>query len=197
MIDLNSSEYDQKEGGSVVIFNKGVAGVVNNVTLAVTKKKKEDHEKAPDYKVNFTDSEGGSTDLGLYYVTEATSYSTIDEQVKKQGMVLKHLLRAAISPTFVFPKAENAKQMLDLCMKAVKEQTPAGAKFRVMANYGTKDYPKKFIQARTWVPFIEPVSVAESRLTVSDLDNLTRPTADNESKNDSVADANDLVSDWD
>jgi len=87
--------------------------------------------------------------------------------------------------------------MLDLCMKAVKEQTPAGAKFRVMANYGTKEYPKKFIQARTWVPFIEPVSVAESRLTVSDLDNLTRPTADNESKNDSVADANDLVSDWD
>ena len=197
MIDLNSSEFDHKDGGSVVVFNKGVAGVVDNVVISVSKKKKEDHEKAPDYKVSFTDSEGGSTDMGLYYVTEATSYSSIDEQIKKQGKVLKHLLHAGISPTFVFPKAENAKQMLDLCMKALKEQSPAGLKFRVMSNYGTKEYPKKFIQARTWVPFIEPMSVTESRLSVSDLDNLTRPTADKETKGGSVADANELVSDWD
>jgi len=200
MINLNDEQIDQKEGGSVIIFNKGVAGVVDNVTLSLTKKKKDDHEKAPDYKLNFTDGEGGVTNTSFYYVTEDTQYATVDQQVVKQGKILKHVIHAAISPNFAIPEFSTPKEMLDGVMKAIKENCPAGSKFRVFANYGTNDYPKKFIQPRSWVPFMEPMAVAESRLAVGDLDCLARPAADSDSSTTKAnqAKADSIVNDdWD
>jgi hypothetical protein len=201
MIDLNEEQFDQKEGTGTVIFNKGVAGTVDNVTLSLTKKKKDDHENAPDYKLNFTDGEGGVCNTSFYYIKEDTQYATVDQQIVKQGKILKHIVHAAISPTFKLPKFNTPKEMLDGVMKAIKENCPAGSKFRIFTNYGTNDYPKKFIQPRSWVPFMESMTLAESRLSVSDLDCLERPAADSDSTTakENKAKADSLVNDedWD
>lgn len=198
MINLNDSEFDQKEGGSVVIFNKGVAGVAENVKISLTKKKKEDNENAPDYKIVFTDSEGGTANMSFYYITEDTQYSTIQQQTVKQGKVLKHLIHATLGKDYKFPEFNTPKEMLDICLKTLKEKANPAGLYRVFVNYGTTGYPKKYIQPRSWVPFMEPMSVTESRLTVSDLDCMTRPQPDNANTSGPVANADDLVNDdWD
>ena len=183
-IDLNSEDFDAKEGKA--IFNGGLAGITEDVTISLMKKKATDKEGSPDYKIVYTDNTGATINSALYYVTKELTYgskvTTIEDQVKKQGKVLKHLLHAVISPTFSFPAFSNQNEMLDGCMKALHGAVTAnpGAKFRIFTNYGTTSAPKKFLQPRSWVPFIEPMSVlfANSRLVVSDLDQMSRLAPD-------------------
>ena len=48
------------------------------------------------------------------------------------------------------------------------------------ANYGTNDYRKKYIQIRSWVPFVESMSVPAdaTNLKAGDLDGMTRLVED-------------------
>ncbi len=175
-INLNDDSFDSKEGGP--IFNTGIAGLTENVTISLTKKKAEDKDKSPDYKIVYTDESGASVNTGLYYVTEDTQYKTIQEQIKAQGKVLKHLLHAVISPSFQFPPFSNAKEMLDGCMKALREGAKPGDKFRIFTNYGTTTSPKSFLQPRSWVPFIQPMGSTEDKLYVGTLDQMSRIAPD-------------------
>jgi len=72
MFNLNDSSFDAKE--AAVIFNNGEAGIAENVTLTVNKKKPEDKEGSPDYKLTFTDENGGSCNSSFWYVEKATDY---------------------------------------------------------------------------------------------------------------------------
>ena len=132
-----------KEG--TVIFNDGVAGVVENLTASITKKTKEDNENSPEYKLTFADANGGSCSSSFWYVEKATSYSTVDEQIVKQGKVLKHILHAIYGADYQLPSFQDARGMLDGCMKLIREGLASGLKFRIFANYGTKDGRKKYI----------------------------------------------------
>jgi len=53
MINLNDDTFDG--GSNVTIFNNGTAGIVENVKLSVRKKTAEDKDRAPDYKLTYTD----------------------------------------------------------------------------------------------------------------------------------------------
>lgn len=195
MINLNDASYDAKEG--TVIFNDGVAGIVENLTAAVTKKTKEDNENSPEYKLTFTDANGGTCSSSFWYVEKATSYSTIDEQITKQGKVLKHIIHAIYGADYQLPTFQDARGMLDGCMKLIREGLASGLKFRIFANYGTKDSRKKYIQPRSWVPFMEPMSVdiASTRLKAGDLDGMTRLTEDSLVDTSGPANADTLVDD--
>lgn len=177
-IDLNSESFDAKEGK--VVFNGGEAGIAEPVTVSLEKKKPEDKEKSPDYKVNFTDATGAICNTSFWYVTEATSFNSIDELIAKQGKVLKHLAHAILGDQFTFLSFDSAQSMLDGVMKLIREGLPKAGQFRIFANYGTKEYSKKFIQPRSWVPFIESVSVPleNTRLIQGDLDCMVRLQAD-------------------
>lgn len=179
-INLNSEEYDASEG--VAVFNDGKAGVAENVAVSLEKKKPEDKENAPDYKIVFTDEKGGTCNYSLWYVEKKTEYKSVEELIKRQGKVLKHLAHAILGQDFQFPEFKNAKEMLDGAMKAIKGGLKKGLKFRVFVNYGAGDYAKKYIQPRTWVPFIEPMSVSaeETRLTPGNLDVMSRLEADDD-----------------
>jgi len=198
MINLNDEGFDQKQT-TFKPFNAGIAGLVENVTMSMSKKKKEEHEKAPDYKIVFTDEDGAICNTSLYYITEDTQYATKDQQVVKQGKILKHLLHAVISPTFKFPAFETEKAMLDGCMKALKDSATPGVKYRIFTNFGVKSSPKQFAQPRSWVPFIETMDVVESRLTLSDLDAMERLAPDNDGpkKTKGAASAEVADEDWD
>lgn len=200
MYNLNDSSFDSK--GSVIIFNDGKAGLVENVTMSVSKKKPEDKENAPDYKVIFTDENGGECSTSYWYVTKATDYATIEDQVKKQGIAMKHIIHAIYGKDYQIPvNATTAQQLLDQSMKVIRDGLTSGAKFRVFATYGTLNSRKDYIQPRSWVPFVENMNHPKdsTALKVSaNVDALERlikddvaPTKSNESL------ANSIISDGD
>tara|TARA_S200002703_G_scaffold33843_1_gene29290 strand:- start:3520 stop:4119 length:600 start_codon:yes stop_codon:yes gene_type:complete len=163
MYDLNDSGFDAA-GGSTVIFNGGVAGLVNDVKMSVYKKKPDDKENAPDYKITFTDDNGGECSTSYWYVTKDTQYSTVEEQVKKQGKSMKHIIHAVYGADHQIGfKANNPKELLDQAMKYIKDGLASAGKFRVFATYGTVNAPKQYIQPRSWVPFVESMSVDVSQ----------------------------------
>jgi len=161
MYNLNDNGFDAKQG--VTIFNDGNAGLVNDVKMSVYKKGKDDKENAPDYKVVFTDSNGGEVSSSYWYATKDTQYSTIDEQAKKQGKSMKHIIHAVYGAAFEIPFiAKNPKELLDMSMKCIKDGlTSSPSKFRIFATYGTLNSVKNYIQPRSWVPFVESMNTSE------------------------------------
>ena len=53
------------------------------------------------------------------------------------------------------------------------------SKVRVMTNYGTQGRESQYLRVRTFVPFVEPMTVdkADSRLRSSNIENYDRPAA--------------------
>lgn len=194
MYNLNDASFDAKEGA--VIFNGGNAGIAENISMTVQKKKAEDKPNSPDYKLTFTDDKGGSCNSSFWYVTAPTEYATVDDQVQKQGKVLKHVIHAIYGANFQFPGGfTSATELLDGCMKLIRDGLQSGLKFRIFANYGVKTSIKKYIQPRTWVPFMEPMTVtlADTRLKAGDLDAMARVQEDSFVTSTGAANANDLV----
>ena len=196
MINLNDNAFDAKEGTAV--FNNGVAGVVNDVTLKVERKKPEDKETAPDFKLTFTDANGGTCNTSFWYIKEATSYATIEEQIQKQGKVLKHILHAIYGKDFQLPSFQNATEMLNGCMKLAHEGLPNAGKFRVFANYGTTSSVKQYIQPRSWVPFLETMStpLESTVLKPGTLDAMAKVEKDTFVAAGSVASSDVANGDW-
>jgi hypothetical protein len=198
MINLNDSAFDAKQG--TAIFNDGVAGVVDNVAISVNKRKPEDKENSPEYKLTFTDNKGAACNTSFWYVDKATQYQTVEDQVKKQGTVLKHILHAIYGSDYQLPSFNTAKEMLDGCMKLIREGLASGLKFRIFANYGSTQSVKNYIQPRSWVPFMEPmsVSISETRLKAGNIDAMARVEKDNVAPTNNTAMADSIIEgdDW-
>jgi uncharacterized protein (DUF736 family) len=198
MYNLNDASFDAKEGAA--IFNGGNAGIAEDITVTVVKKKPEDNVNAPDYKLVFTDSKGGACNSSFWYVEKATDYNSVDELVQKQGKVLKHIIHAIYGGSYQFAAGfDSARGLLDGCMKIIRDGLNNPQKFRIFANYGTTSSVKKYIQPRSWVPFMEPMSVSlgETRLKPGTLDAMARVEEDS-FVNAPTGNANDIVEgdDW-
>ena len=72
MINLNDSSFDASEGSA--IFNNGNAGVAENVTMSIVKRKADDKPNSPEYKVVFTDENGGSCNTSFCLVRILLGY---------------------------------------------------------------------------------------------------------------------------
>ena len=193
MINLNDNAFDAKQGAA--IFNDGVAGVVENVVVSVNKRKPEDKENSPEYKLTFTDSKGGACNTSFWYVDKATQYQTVEDQIKKQGTVLKHILHAIYGSDYQLPTFNSPKEMLDGCMKLVREGLASGLKFRIFANYGSTQSVKNYIQPRSWVPFIESmnVDIANTRLKAGNIDAMARVEKDSVAPTNTSAMADSII----
>ena len=193
MINLNDESFDG--GTNVAIFNNGTAGIVENVKFSVRKKTADDKDNAPEYKLIYTDSTGAEVNSAFWYITEATDYNTVDEQIGKQGKVLKHLIHAVYGTDYEFPSYTNPTAMLDGVMKLLKEGT--GGTYRVFTNYGSTMGVKAYLQVRSWVPFIESmdVSLDSTRLKPSNIDAMERLVADVVTEN-GVASVTSEGDDW-
>lgn len=174
MINLNDEKYNAND---ISVFNNGVAGIVENVTIVVEKKTADDKENAPDYKLVCTDETGASCNMGIYYPS-ASQYNTEEKAVEKMAKGLKHLITVFNLQPNSYP---DGKSMLDGVMNMLRTEVK-GKKVRMIATYGNTTNPKGFIQPRglNWVPWIESMDVplSESILKVGVNDNLVRLTAD-------------------
>jgi hypothetical protein len=166
--------------------------------MSVYKKKPDDKENAPDYKITFTDDNGGECSTSYWYVTKDTQYSTVDEQVKKQGKSMKHIIHAVYGADHQIGfKANNPKELLDQAMKYIKDGLASAGKFRVFATYGTVNAPKQYIQPRSWVPFVESMSVdvSQTRLklavTIDAMDRIVKDEVEVTAKADELLEGDD------
>ena len=158
MIDLNSTDFDSKS-----IFNEGVAGLVNNVTIKVVPATPQEiAEKKPNYNLVFIDQTGAETRKGYYVIDRSHVLPNVtnqqeeyDKRVKNQGRELKHIILAVHGPAVKFPQFQNEKQMLDMCMQMIHQSPNPAKKYRVFCNYGSPSHPKEFLEVRRFVPFIE------------------------------------------
>ena len=158
MINLNGSEFNSPV---VAIFNNGVAGRVDNVSISVEKRKLEDPDNAPAYKVIFTD-DLGSANMGLYYPTEESTES----QNKILAQKCSDITKAVMGDDFVFPEFGSYKEMVDGCMKTIA-QNSEGAKVNVFVTYGSMGYPKNYLGIYKNFNFIEKTGSVPTKLRLS------------------------------
>ena len=158
MINLNGSEFNSPV---VAIFNNGVAGRVDNVSISVEKRKLEDPDNAPAYKVIFTD-DLGSVNMGLYYPTEESTES----QNKILAQKCSDITKAVMGDDFVFPEFGSYKEMVDGCMKTIA-QNSEGAKVNVFVTYGSMGYPKNYLGIYKNFNFIEKTGSVPTKLRLS------------------------------
>lgn len=177
MISFNESDKAQK---NVSIFNGGVAGKADNVTIVAQKNGVDyTNDKGPDYKLVFTD-EGGSIEMGFFYLNKDThnpQYGSYEDSVRKQWVKLSSILTASgVSAPSEFA---DAKVMLDTMMSSLRTATK-GKTFSVFANYGHASNPRKWLQIRAWVPFVEASGTTPTTLKASKIDQIERLVPDTE-----------------
>lgn len=164
MIDLNGSDFAEKV---VKVFNNGVGGKVDNVTIKVEKKSLDGHAQAPDFNVVFTDSEGASANAGFYY--EGNEQILISRAL--------HVGRAVLGADYVFPAAESTKDALNKIMKLIKDNSE-GKLFNTFCTYGNVNYkPSQYLNIR-YFDFIEPADVVNTRLRLKAGDLLEKVVQD-------------------
>jgi hypothetical protein len=179
MIDLNGVDFAEKV---VKVFNNGVGGKVDNVTIKVEKKSLDGHVNAPDYNVVFTDSEGASASAGFYY--EGNEQILISRAL--------HVGRAVLGAEYKFPPAENTKDALNKIMKLIKDNSE-GKLFNTFCTYGNANYkPSQYLNIR-FFDFIEPADTENTRLRVKNGDLLEKVAQDAPTTKVSDAGADD---DW-
>lgn len=190
MIDLNSQEF---AGQNVEIFNNGNAGFVENVEISVHKKNNEDHEKAPDYSIIAKDS-FGEVKQGFYY-KPAGSETMSEEALKKaQSLTVRRMKEIAdtmVPEGFEYPKVKTYEEAMDAMASIInthaKEQL-----FGVFVNYGTKSYPRKYLEIRFFNAIVNMKS--GKKLFAGAQDQMERIDPDGASSSETAS--NDWATGW-
>lgn len=177
IFDLNAMG---NEGGSTsVVFNNGIAGKVENVSVDVIKKGPGDGERNPDYKVVYTDDKGAQVNQGFYYYVNNDSLSS-EENATKAGYNINRLLgiaKSLVPEGFTFPEVKSANEAIDTLMSIIKENKDNN-KVNVFVTYGTTDRPSTYLNLR-YFNFVEKAgTTGYSRLNVKGDDKMERPQAD-------------------
>jgi len=194
MLDLNSKEF--KTGSA--IFNNGAAGKVDNNTIEVARKKAEEPDTYPDFKLIVTDEAGNNLNQGFYYPKDSTQKSEADNKKRATIEVSRvlHVAHAVVGTDYEFPAVKTAKEAIDMLFKLISKNA-GDKKFNVFATYGTKGYPSKFLGLR-YFTFIEPSDLqgVPSRLKVGMGDQMERLQEDAPSKAPSAKSSTDKDEDW-
>lgn len=154
--NLNGEEFKSQ---SVVIFNNGEAGKVENVSIKVEKRKVDEPDNAPDFKVIFTDDNGASVNLGIYYPNEQST----EGQTKMTVGKCLAIARAVLGNEYIFPEVKSTKEAVDVCM-SLTAKAHEGARVNIFVTYGTVGAPKKYLGVYKNFDFIEAAGTVGSKL---------------------------------
>lgn len=136
VINLNDAQYEVK---SVKVFNGGVAGVVKNCGIRVERRKADEADTAPKYRVIVVDSEGAEVNKGYFGNFEKSSPKALEFFVKE----MKHL--AGLFKVELPATIDSYNSLLDITMRGCFENT-ASRLVNVAVSYGTTSYPSKYLQ---------------------------------------------------
>ena len=172
MFDLN-----EKKFGGTVIFNNGKGGVAKDVEISVEKRKQDEPDNHPNYKLIVNDG-AATVNQGFYYPKFNPDKS---EEQNNQGAVrevgrVMHIARAVLGADYTFPSVGNAQEAFDVLFRLISDNA-ANKKFNVFVSYGTAGYPGKYLGLR-YFNFIEPAGEGPSRLRPGAADLLERVEQD-------------------
>jgi hypothetical protein len=161
MIDLNAKSFDSKE---VIIFNGGKAGICENCAARVEEKKVDDKVGTPNIKIIFTDPNKGEVNRGEWDVSNATDP---DKALTSLGVTAKHIFHTVYGPAYVIPPFKDDIDILNGIRNAINSNP--GSRYRVAVDYGSEDYPKKYLSVKKFAPFMENMLVPkeETKLFLS------------------------------
>lgn len=155
LINLDSEEFDSKVAK---IFNNGEAGRSKCILHSVVAKTSEDKDNAPDYKVVFADPSGATINISFWELSD-TNAQYYQENLKRDGKKLKHILHTLYGKSFKIPPANTAVELLKNSMSLINAKV--GTALNIMTVYGTDSRPSSFLNIRSFPPFMEIASVSE------------------------------------
>lgn len=166
MFDLN-----KKEALSAV-FNNGVAGKAIGVSVTVEKRKVDEPDSYPDYKLIVSDESGGMPINQGFYINS-------DDDEKRQTMTyqrVKSIAEAVVPEDFVYPEVNGYIDAMNTLFKVIKENCD-GKKVDVFVTYGYTAKPSKYLGLRMF-NFIQKQGASFDRLKPTNSDILERTEAD-------------------
>lgn len=166
--DLNDKGF---ENGSSV-FNNGVAGRVDGVAISVEKRKTDEPDSYPPYKLVVNDGSGAAPINQGFYVNDG-------DDEKRQTMTLqriKSIAKSVVPKDFVYPIYDTYTEAIDGLFKIINQHAE-GKKVNVFTSYGYTGKPSKFLGLRMF-NFIESQDEEFSRLKPSPSDVMDRPQED-------------------
>lgn len=192
-INLNEEKYNAKE---IKIFNNGKAGIVENLGWKVEKKAPDAKENAPDYSFVLVDETGAEVNRAVYYLTPEDE----GNETKFTGRMseMKHYIHTIFGKDFQIPEFETSKEVIDWTMREVaKAANTSNVKLRAAINYGTSNYPSKYLRVKFFVPFIESmvVSKEDSKLRLG-TDELLEPLKEDNFGSATSANVTKEADDW-
>ena len=168
---MSTFNLNEKVVGSAV-FNNGTAGKVENVNVTVEKRKVDEPDSYPDYKIVITDESGApGINQGFYFSEE--------DDEKRQQMTyqrVKSIAEALVLEDFVYPAVNGYMDAMNTLFKVIKENSE-GKKVDVFVTYGYTAKPSKYLGLRMF-NFIQKQDVKFDRLKATNTDVLERPEAD-------------------
>jgi hypothetical protein len=167
-------------GGGSQVFNGGIAGKTDNVKVSVTKRASTDPDNQPDYKVFFTDTEGGQINQGFYYHKDNSLYDETKNKANEGYLVgrVLSIAKALVPEDFVFPNVDGktSSQILDILFKIIRDNEESTT-VSIFTNYGTKTKPSSYMNVR-YFSFIEKTDTPNTRLKANGNDMMEKLTSD-------------------
>ena len=169
---MSKFNLNEKVAGSAV-FNNGVAGKTENVNIAVEKRKADEPDSYPQYKIVISDESGGMPiNQGFYFADEDP-----DNRKTMTYQRVKSIADALVPEDYVYPEGElNYVEAMNMLFKVIKENAD-GAKVDVFTSYGYTEKPSKYLGLRMF-NFIQKPDAKFDRLKPGNKDILERPEMD-------------------
>jgi hypothetical protein len=170
-MSFNLNDYDNT---AISVFNNGSAGKVENVLVSIEKRKADEPDKNPPYKLIVTDNSGGTPINQGFYFDESDDEKRQTQTIQR----IKSIAKAVLPADFVYPIVNSYSEAVNSLFKIIKDNCE-GVKVNVFVTYGYVGQQKlaKYLGLRTF-NFIEPTNVEFSRLKSSATDIMERPVAD-------------------
>jgi len=168
---MSTFNLNEKVAGSAV-FNNGVAGKAVGVNITVEKRKVDEPDSYPDYKLIVSDESGGIPINQGFYINS-------EDDDKRQQMTyqrVKSIADAVVPEDFVYPEVNGYVDALNTLFKVIKENSD-GKKVDVFVCYGYTGKPSKYLGLRMF-NFIQKQDASFDRLKPTNTDILERPEAD-------------------
>lgn len=177
-MNLNDLRGEERE---IKVFNDGKAGVVENVSIRIERKKPEDKEGSPDYKVFYVDAAGGEVNEGFWKNLSNSS----EGQKKRVANRLLKLYDAVFGKdaSKKLPDVKSLEEATDYVMMEVNKNA-GNTKVRLAVNYGNAQYPQKYLRPCNW-SWINNINEDPKNVSL-DKDSLVEPVKADEEQSSEV-----------
>jgi hypothetical protein len=171
---MSTFNLNEKVVGSAV-FNNGIAGKAVGVSVVIEKKRVDEPDINPGYKLIVSDESGGVS-INQGFCFNDWEKETDEKRQNQTYQRVKSIAEALVPEDFVYPAVNGYVDAINTLFKVIKENSE-GKKVDVFVTYGYTAKPSKYLGLRMF-NFIQKQDVKFDRLKPTNTDILERPEAD-------------------